>query len=123
MALLTVTELTGPYPSDLSTAGQEAVTFVAAAASGGDTFTFTGREILLVWKDGGSGVSTVTVTSVASALNNRSGNMLAAVDVDGHVALGPFTHGDGWVSGGLITVSVSSPTNVKLAVLRMPTLR
>jgi hypothetical protein len=86
----------------------------------GETFTCTGREILLIRND--SGTNTVTITSVDNE-KGRAEN-LAAYEITGSeiaVWTGGLTNAKGWKnSSGLITVAATTGTSVSFAVLRLP---
>lgn len=91
------------------------------ATVGGEKFTCTGRQILLMRND--SGTNTVTITSTADA-KGRTEN-LAAYEITGsEIAAwcGGLTNAPGWkqTTDGTIIVTASS-TNVSFAVLTLPT--
>lgn len=105
MALLTPSALKGPYPATLSTGG---TTMTKTDRSATDTFTFTGKEILIAFNNGLTGTTVVTITSVANAQNRTGDISMSAIPTGGMVAFGPFTQSDGWVASGVITVVASS---------------
>lgn len=87
---------------------------------GGEKFTCTGREILLIRND--SGTNTVTITSVAND-KGRSED-LAAYEITGTeiaVWTGGLTNAKGWKqTDGTILVTATTGTAVSFAVLRLP---
>jgi hypothetical protein len=105
MALLTPTALKGPYPAVLATGGTT-ITKTDRAAS--DTFTYTGKQILIAWNNGVTGVATVTLTSVANAQNRTGDIAMASIATGAMVVFGQFDRSEGWVdSNGTITVVAS----------------
>ena len=87
---------------------------------GGEKFTCTGREILLIRND--SGTNTVTITSVDNE-KGRAEN-LAAYEITGsEIAYwtGGLTNAKGWKqTDGTILVTATTGTAVSFAVLRLP---
>ena len=87
---------------------------------GGEKFTCTGREILLIRND--SGTNTVTISSVDND-KGRAEN-LAAYEITGTeiaVWTGGLTNAKGWKqTDGTILVTATTGTAVSFAVLRLP---
>lgn len=87
---------------------------------GGEKFTCTGREILLIRND--LGTNTVTITSVDNE-KGRAEN-LAAYEITGAeiaVWTGGLTNAKGWKqTDGTILVTATTGTSVSFAVLRLP---
>lgn len=87
---------------------------------GGEKFTCTGREILLIRND--LGTNTVTITSVDNE-KGRAEN-LAAYEITGaEIAYwtGGLTNAKGWKqTDGTILVTATTGTSVSFAVLRLP---
>jgi|SRR3989304_1465754 len=87
---------------------------------GGEKFTCTGREILLVRNN--SGTNTVTISSV----DNEKGRQedLAAYEITGSeiaVWTGGLTNAKGWKqTDSTILVTATTGTSVSFAVLRLP---
>ena len=118
MALIPTTTMKGPF--DAITAG--GITFTwTAGNTGGDTFTVTGREILLAWNSGAS-PRTFTITSVADE-KGRTGDITAYAIATGEFAYFPgglLAGSAGWKnSQGVITITPSH-AEVKWAVLKLP---
>lgn len=108
MAVLTKTAMKGPYPAVPATAGGTTITWTST--TGADEFSYTGREVLLVWNNGATGVATVTVTSVVDAHGRTSDAKMVNIATGAMVVIGQFSQADGWVaSDGNIDV-VSSGT-------------
>jgi hypothetical protein len=119
MALLTPTALKGPYPAVLGTGG---TTITWASKSASDTFTYTGKQILLAWNNGVTGVATVTLTSIANAQNRTGDIAMSSIATGAMVAFGQFDRSEGWVdANGTITVVASGTgaADVDYAVLTL----
>lgn len=121
LVALPITTPPGGYPTLPLGALSAALAFTTADAVS-NTFVSTGRELLLV-RNTGTGAQTVTVTSVADALN-RSGDITTYSLPIGSVTpqfavLGPFPQ-QGWKqTNGTIIVAASS-TDIAFAVIRLP---
>lgn len=89
------------------------------ATAGGEKFTCTGREILLMRND--SGTNTVTITSVANA-KGRSENLTAYEITGTEIAVwtGGLTNEAGWKQTDGTIIATASSTNVSFAVLKLP---
>ncbi len=89
------------------------------ATVGGEKFTCTGRQVLLMRND--SGTNTVTISSVAD-LKGRTEN-LAAYEITGaEIAAwcGCLTNTPGWKQTDATIIVTASSVNVSLAVLTLP---
>ncbi|MCP4201161.1 MAG: hypothetical protein GY769_04425 [bacterium] len=116
MAELTVVDLPEGYEDDIASTPVNPG-FVAGTVAG-DTFRCTGKEILLVWNQGGAPY-TVTVTSQPLSVSGRTGDITAASIPAGVFRVFQIFPRDGWESGGLVSIAVSNAL-VFVAVLRAP---
>jgi hypothetical protein len=98
------------------TAGSLAITLAACDAVNGNSFTSTGREILLVQNSGGS-TYTFTVTSVADALNRLDTSLTSYSMAAGTYAAVQMKNLTGWQSSGAISMTCSNAA-VKFAVIQ-----
>lgn len=87
----------------------------AAAASGGDQFTNTGRQLLKVVNGGGSAV-TVTVPAQVTCDQGSSHNITNSVAAGATELMGPFTsrYTD---TNGYTQITYSGVTSVTVAVI------
>lgn len=118
MAVITKTTLLGPYPSTLTTGGAT-ISWISRNA-GGDEFAYTGKEVLLAWNNGVTGVATVSVTSTKNAQNRTGDISMASIATGAMVSFGQFDKSDGWVaSDGNIDVVATGAgaADVDFAVL------
>jgi hypothetical protein len=98
------------------TAGSLTITFTACDNVNGNSFTATGREILVVDNTGGSS-GTFTVTSVADALNRLDTSLTAySVAAAGFAAV-QMKNLTGWQQSGTINLTCSAAT-MKFAVIQ-----
>jgi hypothetical protein len=99
------------------TAGQLVITFTACDNTNGNSFTATGREVLLVNNTGGS-AGTFTVTSVPDSLGRSDSSLTAySVAAAGFAAI-QMKWLPGWLqSGGTINLTCSAAT-MKYVVLQ-----
>lgn len=116
---LTVTTLLDPF--DIPTANEVDITWAAADVANGNYFTCTGREILLVWNNGGGSAYYVTITSVDDE-KQRSENV-TEYDV-GINEVAAFTQGAtnsrGWKqTNGQVYIDGEN-ADLDFAVLRLP---
>jgi hypothetical protein len=98
------------------TAGSLAITFAACDATNGNSFTATGREVLLVFNSGGSAY-TFTVTSVADSLNRLDTSLTTYSVAAGAYAAVEMKNLTGWIQSGAINMTCSN-TSVKFAVIQ-----
>jgi hypothetical protein len=100
------------------TAGQLSITFTACDVANGNSFTATGREILLVNNTGGS-TYTFTVSSVADTLG-RTDTSLTTYSVATTVITGvQMKYLTGWVQNNTQTINLScSNAALKYAVIQ-----
>ena len=119
MALIATQTIKGPFEAIAANGADMTLT---AGNAGGDTFTCTGREILIVLNTG-VGARTFTITSTADE-KLRTGNITAYnLDAGEYAVLGiALTNSPGWkdISTNLITITPSH-AEVKWAVLKLPT--
>lgn len=113
MAALTVNQIVK--------AGLAAPAGVTPTATTGDTFSCTGKEVLVVANGSGSSVN-VTVNSTAAATAGLAqSNNVVAVAAGATKYIGPFEPtGYAAADTSAATVIVSSVTSVTIAVLRLP---
>lgn len=100
------------------TAGQLAITFTACDTTNGNSFTATGREVLIVDNTGGS-TYTFTVSSVADSLG-RTDTSLTAYSVPTTVITAVQMKSlAGWVQNGTQTINMTcSNVALKYAVVQ-----
>lgn len=98
------------------TAGSLAITFAACDATNGNSFTSTGREVLLVQNSGGSAY-TFTVTSIADQLNRLDTSLTTYSVAAGAYAAVQMKNLNGWQASGSISMTCSN-TSVKFAVIQ-----
>jgi hypothetical protein len=99
------------------TAGSLAITFTACDATNGNSFTATGREVLLVQNADGSAAHTFTVTSVADNLNRLDTSLTTYSLPLSTFAAVEMKNLSGWIQSGSINLTCSS-TQIKYAVLQ-----
>lgn len=113
----------GAYPILPLTALQAQLLFAASdasAAPNGNSFVSTGRELLLVYNSAGA-PGTVTVASVADALQRTGDITTYSVPAGAWAMLGPFSQ-TGWKqSDGTVYVNTSA-TTMQVAVVRLPSI-
>ncbi len=98
------------------TAGSLTITFSACDAVNGNSFTATGREVLLVYNSGASAY-TFTVNSVADQLNRLDTSLTTySVAASGYAAV-QMKNLTGWQSSGTISMTCSNAA-VKFAVVQ-----
>lgn len=120
MAALTTQTIRAPFAAT-PTAGQLHFTF-AAGATGGDTITVTGREVIIAYNSHATTAYTFTITSQVDG-QNRTGDITTYSLAAGEFAVfsGALTNAPGWknVSTGLLSVAVSNAA-IKWAILQLP---
>lgn len=109
---VTVTELSGPYATDL-----DDITFEAADAANQNKFTFTGDEIILAWNQDAS-AHNVTLTSVADG-HNRTGNISTRSVPANSIAAFQASEVAGWQQSDGAFYLEADNANVYFAVLRL----
>jgi hypothetical protein len=118
---LAIQQPPGAYPALPLGALAAQLTFAASTGTPNfDGFVSTGREVLVCYNSGGA-PATVTVHSVADALQ-RTGDITSySVPAGAWAILGPF-YQSGWKqSDGTIWVDTSA-TTLQLAVVRLPSI-
>jgi hypothetical protein len=98
------------------TAGSLTVTLTACDAVNGNSFTATGREVLIVDNTGGS-TYTFTATSVADPFNRLDTSLTNYSLTAGTIAAVQMKNLTGWQQSGLIQLTCSNAA-VKYAVLQ-----
>ena len=119
MALITTQTIKGPF--DAITAGQATLALTVGNV-GGDTFTVTGREILLVQNSHATTAYTITISSVADE-RGRTGDITAYSLAAGEIAMFgiALTNSPGWKNTSTQLIAIT-PNNaaIKWAVLKLP---
>ena len=107
-------------PTDTNYSGAS-LTWTAdnTAASGGNSTTSTGKELLLARNTSGSTAYTVTITSVADSLG-RTRDMTLEIAASAYAMFGPFRQ-TGWMQTADSKLYFAS-TNaaIEFAVLKLP---
>ena len=93
-----------------------AATYAAVGVS--DTFANTGEEVIHI-KNGGSGATTVTVTSAQQCNQGFSHDIEVTVNAGAEKFIGPFPTNRFNNSSGLTTFACSTTTDVTASVLRV----
>ena len=115
MADIAVQNVIGKYPVTPLTAGAAAITFQAMELAG-DTYSNTGKELVLLRNDD-AGAVTITVTSQRDE-KNRLGTISAySIPAGEYAAFGPFPV-SGWNDGNNKVNLLASDVDLKVAVLR-----
>jgi hypothetical protein len=100
------------------TAGQLTLTFTACDTVNGNSFTATGREVLLVDNTGGS-TYTFTVSSVADQLGRTDTSLTSYSVATTVIAAVQMKYLTGWVQNGTQTVNLTcSNAALKYAVVQ-----
>lgn len=97
------------------------LTFVSATATTGDTFSNTGKEMILV-NNGSGGSINVTITTPATVDGLAVADKVIAVGNTKVACLGPFPKGIYDDNDDLVTFVCSSVSSVTVAVIRTGTL-
>lgn len=121
MARTALTPQTIKTPFDVPAANEADVTYVAADVANGNSFPCTGRELLLVWNDGGAAPYYVTLTSAVDEKGRTEDITQYDVGIDEVAAFTVgMTNSKGWKdAGGNILIDTENVA-LKLAVLRLP---
>ena len=98
------------------TAGSLAITFSACSTASGNSFTATGREVLLVFNSGGSAY-TFTVTSVADSLNRLDTSLTTYSVASSTYAAVEMKNLTGWQQSGAINLACSNAA-IEYAVIQ-----
>ena len=99
-------------------AGDLALTFAALDQANGNSFTATGREVL-VFQNTDAAPHTVTIDSVADAIGRTDSSLTNySIPANGFIAI-QVAQLAGWVQSGTLTINVdSSSALVKIAVIQ-----
>lgn len=120
MTAFTPNTIKGPF--EAITAGTATIT-LAASSAGADTFTCTGRDLILCQNSHAVTAYTVTISSTADA-QGRTGDITTYSLAAGEIAVFGcgLTLSPGWrnTSTGVITITTSN-ASVKVSILRLPT--
>jgi len=95
------------------------ITYLAASVANGHSLVNDGRTFLVI-KNGGAGVSTVTVDSVADQFG-RVGDEVVAIAAGKDAVLGPFLP-QIWNQAGsaLVNIDLDVDTSVEIAAFQVP---
>lgn len=111
---LTVQQLTGPFPAALLL---DEYTYTAADVGNGNSFPFTGNEIIIVRNIDGATSRNVTLTSVANAFG-RTGNIVHSLSLTSF-AIFQATDLTGWLqTDGMFYLSGDN-VNLEFAIVRL----
>ena len=118
MARVSITpqSILGPHPSSPS-AGQFDITFTGVDEASGNSFAFTGKEVIVFYNSNATAVAGITLTSIADPFE-RTGNLTATLGSGEYAAYyaGSLT---GWrQSDGKFYLS-GSVSALQVAVLRL----
>lgn len=114
---LTVQNILAPFAA--VAAGAADFTFAAGTITDGDTFTCTGREILVVFNND-AGATTLTITSVDDE-KGRSEDIVYSLAAGDYAAFGVgLTNAAGWQSSSKTIRITVSDADLRVAVLRLP---
>jgi hypothetical protein len=117
---LTPVTLKGPFPGTVN-AGDLTVPFVALDNVNGNSFPFTGREVIVFQNSNAGGAQTVTLASAPDA-QGRTGDIAAySIAASGFAFFYPGTGNPvGWrQSDGNVYIDCNAAT-VKAIILRLP---
>lgn len=121
MARSTLVKTTAPgnFPTLQPSAGSLAVTMAATVVADKAQFLASGKDLVICRNTGGSPY-TVTITSVASAKNNRTGDITSySIAAGGIAVFGPFER-EGWMqSDGYVYVEANNVA-VEFGVITLP---
>lgn len=110
--------LKGPYPATVG-AGALAMTFTTADTVNGNSFPFTGHEVLIIWNSDSTS-HTVTLTSVADQ-RGRSGDVTAySVAGTSYAAFNFRAGAEGWMQSDSTMHLTSNSALVEFAILYIP---
>jgi hypothetical protein len=115
--VLTVLTPKGPYPGTVN-AGDLATTYATADNTNGNSFSFTGRE-LIDFRNTTGGAITVTLTSAADP-QGRSAD-ITAYSIPATTGLATFWAGNlvGWSQAGSFYIDCSA-TGLGVRIIRIP---
>lgn len=114
---LTVVDAPDPYESNIANTPVDPG-FAACDPTNGNSFRCTGRELVLVWNTGAN-PEVITVNSNPASRTARNGPITnASIGVGAIEAFQIFPR-DGWESGGLVTMAMTSD-HLLIAVVRFP---
>lgn len=109
------TDVTGKWPSALV-----ALTQTAADATNKNQLVLTGREIVIARNIDAGSTRTITVTSVADPLDNRTGNITTQnIAAGALMMIGPLAP-EGWRQTDGYLYIEASHADVKFSVVRIP---
>lgn len=114
---LTIVDAPDPYEDNITLTPVDPA-FVAMDATNGNSFRCTGRELVLVWNQGAN-PETITVNSNPASRTARNGPITTAEIGVGAIEAFQIFPRDGWESGGLVTMAVTSD-HLLVAVVRFP---
>lgn len=113
--LLTAQTPLGPYPGTVS-AGQLAFTFAAADNVNGNSFAYTGHEVLLI-QNTDAAAQTVTISSVADQFGRTQDVTAYSIPASGFAVFNFRGGGTGWKQNDGTVHFTASTATIKFAVL------
>ena len=99
------------------TAGQLSVTLTACDTVNGNTFTSTGREVLIL-QNTDSSPHNITITPVADPYGGTNTSLTAYSLPASTTSAIQMKYQIGWISGSVITIPACSSNLIKIAVLQ-----
>ena len=106
-----------PQNNAAITAGQLTVTLTACDNTNGNTFTSTGREVLIMQNTDAS-PHPITITPVTDPYGGTNTSLTAYSLPANSVSAVQMKYQVGWISGSVITIPACASNLVKLAVLQ-----
>lgn len=108
-------------PFDAVTAGLADFVWTAGTITDGNTYTVSGRELLLVWNSGAADAHTIDVVSTDDE-HGRAENITAySMAAGDFAAFGcGLTNQKGWMSSAKTIRITVNHAEVKVAILRLP---
>lgn len=93
MAAITVQEINGPYEPSSDTTPMSTLTWTACATTG-DTITFPGERVLVLWRNSGASTRTITFSSSYDPYGRKAD--IAATNIGAGVIFGRVFEARGW---------------------------
>ena len=114
-----VTLTANPMPTPWATAPQ-LLTFTAADATNFEQCQMNGRQLILIWNNSATTTYNITITSVGTSLQNRSGDQTQASLAANSIYITQIFPQDGWQqSNGMIYFQATN-ANILFAVVTVP---
>ena len=106
-----------PQNNAVIAAGNLTVTLSACDTVNGNTFTSTGREVLIL-QNTDTSAHVITITPVTDPYGGTNTSLTTYSLPGSSVSAVQMKYQIGWVSGGVITIPACSSALIKLAVLQ-----